>query len=72
MFNSGGRLSSHDRREVDLYAYAEDVDTLYDRFKDRVEIVEGPHNMFYGMREVIIRDLNGFWVTFGSRFRLRS
>ena len=66
MFSSGGRLSSHHRREVDLYAYAEDVDKLYDRLKDRVEIVEGPHNMFYGMREVIIRDLNGFWVTFGQ------
>jgi hypothetical protein len=22
--------------------------------------------MFYGMREVIVRDLNGFWVTFGQ------
>ena len=66
MFSSGGRLSSHPRREVDLYAYTEDVDTLYDRIKDRVEIVEGPHNMFYGMREIIVRDLNGFWITFGQ------
>jgi hypothetical protein len=22
--------------------------------------------MFYGMREVIVRDLNGFWITFGE------
>ena len=22
--------------------------------------------MFYGMREVIVRDLNGFWITFGQ------
>jgi hypothetical protein len=22
--------------------------------------------MFYGMREVIARDLNGFWITFGQ------
>ena len=22
--------------------------------------------MFYGMREIIIRDLNGFWITFGQ------
>ena len=67
MFSSGGRLSSHHRREVDLYAYTEDVDNLYDRLKDRVEVVEGPHNMFYGMREVIVRDLNGFWITFGQQ-----
>jgi uncharacterized glyoxalase superfamily protein PhnB len=66
MFSSGGRLSSQPRREVDLYAYTDDVDHLYDRIKDRVEIVEGPHNMFYGMREIIVRDLNGFWITFGQ------
>jgi uncharacterized glyoxalase superfamily protein PhnB len=67
MFSWGGRLSSHHRREVDLYAYTEDVDNLYDQIKDRVEIVEGPHNMFYGMREIILRDLNGFWITFGQQ-----
>ena len=66
MFSSGGRLSPQHRREVDLYAYTEEVDDLYDRIRDRIEIVEGPHNMFYGMREVIVRDLNGFWITFGE------
>ena len=69
MFSSGGRLSSRHRREVDLYAYTDAVDGLYDRIKDRVEIVEGPHNMFYGMREIIVRDLNGFWLTFGQQLR---
>jgi len=67
MFSSGGRLSSHHRREVDLYAYTDDVDGFYAQIKDRVEIVEGPHNMFYGMREIIVRDLNGFWMTFGQQ-----
>jgi len=67
MLSSGGRLSSNHRREVDLYAYIEDVDNLYDQIKDRVEIVESPHNMFYGMREIIVRDLNGFWITFGQQ-----
>src|SRR5437762_8073178 len=66
MFSSGGRLTSHHRRDVDLYAYTDDVDNLYDRIKGRLEIVEGPHNMFYGMREIIVRDLNGFWITFGQ------
>jgi uncharacterized glyoxalase superfamily protein PhnB len=66
MFSSGGHLGSSYRREVDLYAYVEDVDALHDRIKDHVEIIEGPHNMFYGMREVIVRDLNGFWITFGQ------
>jgi uncharacterized glyoxalase superfamily protein PhnB len=66
MFSSGGRPSTHHRREVDLYVYTEDVDGLYDRLEHRVEVVQGPHNMFYGMREIILRDLNGFWITFGQ------
>ncbi len=66
MFSSGGGLSPKPRREVDLYVYTSAVDALYERIKDRTEIVEGPHNMFYGMREVIVRDLNGFWITFGE------
>jgi len=65
MFNCEGETSTKRRREVDLYVYTDDVDELYSRLKDRVDIVEGPHDTFYGMREVIIRDLNRFWITFG-------
>ncbi len=25
-----------------------------------------PYDAFYGMREFIIRDCNGFWITFGQ------
>lgn len=66
MFNSGGRPSKQHRREVDLYVYSDNVDGLYQKFKDRVEVLEGPHDSFYGMREFIIRDLNRFWITFGQ------
>ncbi len=66
MFNQGGQPSARHRREVDLYVYANNVDNLYQRLKDRVEVVEGPHDTFYGMREFIIRDLNRFWITFGQ------
>lgn len=66
MFNQGGRPSTHHRREVDLYVYTANIDELYERLKDRVEVVEGPHDTFYGMRELIIRDLNRFWITFGQ------
>ena len=66
MFNSGGRPSTGRRREVDLYVYSENVEALHERLKDSVDVVEGPHDTFYGMREVIIRDLNGFWITFGE------
>jgi uncharacterized glyoxalase superfamily protein PhnB len=66
MFNAGGQQSTSDRREVDLYVYADDVDGLYGRLNDRVEVVEGLHDTFYGTREFIIRDLNRFWITFGQ------
>jgi uncharacterized glyoxalase superfamily protein PhnB len=65
MFNVGG-VSSTERREVDLYVHTENVQGLYDRVKDSVEIVEGVHETFYGMREFIARDPSGFWVTFGE------
>ena len=66
MFNSGGQRSGARRREVDLYIYTESVDELFESLKDRVAVVEPPHDTFYGMREFIIRDNNGFWLTFGQ------
>ena len=69
MFNEGGQPSTSHRREVDLYVHVDDVDDLYLRLKDRVEVVEEPHDTFYGMRELIIRDLNRFWMTFGEPLR---
>lgn len=66
MFNEAGQTSSEFRREVDLYVHVEDIDEVYRRLKDRVDVVESPHDTFYGMRELIIRDLNRFWITFGQ------
>ncbi|HEY6803656.1 MAG TPA: VOC family protein [Pyrinomonadaceae bacterium] len=66
MFNAGGKLSTEQRREVDLYVHATGIDDLFARLKDQVEIIEGPHDTFYGMHEVIMKDLNGFWLTFGE------
>ena len=67
MFNSGGQGSPQKRREVDLYLDVDNVDDVYQALKDRVEVVEAPHDTFYGMREFIIRDLNRFWITFGHQ-----
>jgi len=66
MFSSGGKAVKNHRRDADLYVYTDGVDAFYERIKDRVDIIEGPHNMFYGMREVLVRDPNGFWITFGQ------
>ena len=51
MLNAGGRLSTTDRRDVDLYIRTTDVDRLYDALKHRVEVRQGCENTFYGTRE---------------------
>jgi hypothetical protein len=69
MFNQGGRPSADRRREVDLYVDAAEVDALYGALRDRVDVVEAPHDTHYGIREFIIRDPNRFWITFGQDLR---
>lgn len=64
MFNEGGRASDAERREVDLYVDVDDVDALYAKLRGRVEIVQEPYDAFHGNRELIVRDLNRFWITF--------
>jgi uncharacterized glyoxalase superfamily protein PhnB len=69
MLNAGGRLSNEDRREVDLYVRTDDVDRLHESLKDRLQIRVALNETFYGTREFIVRDLNGFWLTFGQDLR---
>ena len=66
MFSTDGATSDKWRREVDLYVYTDNVDELYENLRERVDVVKPPHNTFYGMHELIIRDLNRFWITFGQ------
>jgi uncharacterized glyoxalase superfamily protein PhnB len=66
MFSLGGQTSTAHRREVDLYIHTDHVDDVYGRLKNRVQVIEDPHDTFYGMREFTIRDINGFWVSFGQ------
>jgi hypothetical protein len=41
MLDAGGKPSRDHRREVDLYITTDNVDDLYRRLKDRVQVVEG-------------------------------
>lgn len=66
MLNVDGRPSAAWRREVDLYVHTRAVDALFVRLAGRAEVVEAPHDTFYGMREFIVRDCNRFWLTFGE------
>lgn len=66
MLSLGGHPSSAPRREFDLYTHVDDVDGLRRRLDGKAKIIEDLHDTFYGMREFIIRDCNGFWITFGQ------
>jgi hypothetical protein len=63
---SGGRASSDPRREFDLYIHVDDVNGLRLHLDGKAEFVEDLHVTFYGMSEFIIRDCNGFWITFAQ------
>ena len=39
---------------------------MADRIREVAEVVVDVHETFYGQRELIIRDCNRFWVTFGE------
>lgn len=67
MLNEGGRAGTAERRDVDLYVDAERVDELFTSLRERVDVVSEPTDTEHGMREFIIRDPNGFWITFGER-----
>ena len=66
MFNRGGRARAARRRAVDLYVDVENVDERFASLPDGVEVLKPPHDTQYGMRELIVRDLNRFWITFGQ------
>lgn len=66
MFSAGGRPSQEKRREVDLYVHTVGIDGLFQKLNPHVQVQEEVHDTFYGMREFIIRDNNGFWITFGE------
>jgi catechol 2,3-dioxygenase-like lactoylglutathione lyase family enzyme len=49
-----------------LYMRGEPADALAARLPDSVEIIKGPETTWYGMRELYIRDPNGYVLTFGA------
>ena len=49
-----------------LYLYPCDVDALWNRLKDKVEVEVALQDMDYGMREFTIRDPNGYALNFGA------
>ena len=49
-----------------LYLRSNDVDTQFERLKNKVKVVQEPVTKFYGMREWVMKDINGYILCFGE------
>lgn len=53
--------------ERDVYLYVEDLDNLNSELQQRgATILQAPRLAPYGIREMVVEDLNGFRLTFGE------
>jgi len=53
--------------ERDIYLYVSDLDGLYaDLTKRGALVVQPPHMASYGIREMVVEDLNGYRLAFGE------
>jgi uncharacterized glyoxalase superfamily protein PhnB len=50
-----------------LFIQVDEVEKLYDKIKDDIEVISDLNITFYGMNEFTIRDLNGYVLTFAER-----
>lgn len=48
------------------YVYVEDVDTLYERVREKVTVLMHPKDQPYGIREFTVQDRFGFIFTFAQ------
>ncbi len=72
MVNAGDTTAAGQRQEVQLYILTEDVDAEYEQLKDKVTILANLAETFYGMKEFIVEDINGFSICFGQRLHAES
>ena len=49
-----------------LYIKVEDIQSLYDSVKEKVEIVRDMRETFYGAKEFAVSDLNGYILVFSE------
>ncbi|MFC4098163.1 VOC family protein [Paenibacillus xanthanilyticus] len=59
--------------ELDTYIWVDDVNAVYQEFKaSGANIIFGPENMAYRMRDLIVEDLYGYRLCFGAPLGLES
>ena len=53
-----------------FYIDVEDIDKVYEKINNRVEITKDIETTWYGMREFYIKDCNGYILGFGENKKL--
>jgi len=56
------RVAAH--RDTTLYFGCPDVDSTFELLRDKCDIVHEPENTFYGMRQLTIKDPDGYLICF--------
>jgi uncharacterized glyoxalase superfamily protein PhnB len=49
-----------------LYIKVQDINALFESVKDQVTVLQDPQKTFYGATEFMIKDCNGFVLTFAD------
>jgi uncharacterized glyoxalase superfamily protein PhnB len=63
----GGSNRDHKDIGIDAYLWVEDVDALYAEFqRNQADIVMPPQLRTYGMKELEVRDRDGYVICFGQ------
>jgi len=60
-----GREDTSIAKDAGLYFTVDSIDELIEPIKAKAEIIEINPETFYGTKEIVFKDLNGFQVTFG-------
>ena len=58
--------SSEENRLWTMYVYSDDVETLWEEFRDEPNVAYPLYDTHYGMREFGMRDSDGYMLSFGK------
>lgn len=50
-----------------IYLKVDDVDTVFEKIKGKAVVIKEPETTWYGMRELYIRDVDGYVLCFGTQ-----
>ena len=62
-----GQLYWQQQANYQIAVELDDVDALYTNITDKKSIIKEPYITFYGMKEFMVRDINGYLFTFAQK-----